>query len=384
MIRVRKPGRATIAAHPPAPAQSPSQPLSPPIALASVYRFGDLDTLLAAAHGKKAVQTFYRRYGHPNGRMLEQTMAALEGAEDALACSAGMSAVATIFQTLAAKGDRILAARDLYGGTFAYLQKFMGKIGAEVEFAELKDIEAEVPEGVKIVVVETISNPLIRVADLERISRNAKKAGATLVVDGTFATPVLCRPIEWGADVVFHSGTKFLNGHGDATSGVIAGPARLIDPMRKLTILAGGVISPLDAWLTLRGIKTLGVRVERASENAAALARFLSRHRKVARVNYPKPNRYLQPGLGPMLSFELRGGIKAADRFVRACRLIELVPSLGDVTTTSTHPARSSHSYLSAAERESIGISDGLLRVSTGIEDVADIVEDLSQALSKV
>jgi cystathionine beta-lyase/cystathionine gamma-synthase len=384
MIRVRKPGRATIAAHPPAAAETPSVPLTPPITLASVYRFGDLDTLLSAAHGKKAAQTFYRRYGHPNGRMLEQTVAALEGAEDALACSAGMSAVATIFQTMALKGDRILAARDLYGGTYAYLEKFMGKLGVEVEFADLKEIETEVPRGVKIVVVETISNPLIRVADLARISANARKAGAKLVVDTTFATPVLCRPIEWGADVVFHSGTKFLNGHGDATSGVIAGPAGLIEAMRKLTILAGGVISPLDAWLTLRGLKTLGLRVERASENAAVLAKFLARHRKVAGVNYPKPNKYLKPLLGPMLSFDLRGGIRAADRFVRACRLIELVPSLGDVTTTSTHPARSSHSYLSPADRASIGIGDGLIRISTGIEDVADIVEDLSQALSKV
>ena len=384
MIRVIKPGRATIAAHPPDAAPTPSVPVSPPITLASVYRFGDLDTLLSAAHGKKAAQTFYRRYGHPNGRMLEQTLAALEGAEDALACSAGMSAVATIFQTLASKGDRILAARELYGGTFAYLQKMMGKVGVEVEFADLKDIEAGVPAGVKIVVVETISNPLIRVADLARISKHARKAGAKLVVDTTFATPILCRPIEWGADVVFHSGTKFLNGHGDATSGLIAGPASLIDPMRKWNILTGGTISPLDAWLTLRGMKTLGLRVERASRNAAVLAKVLSRHRKILRLNYPKPNRYLKPLLGPMLSFDLRGGIRAADRFVRACRLIKLVPSLGDVTTTSTHPARSSHSYLSPAERASIGIGDGLIRISTGIEDVADIVEDLSQALSKV
>jgi len=384
MIRVKSPGRATIATHPPAEAETPSVPLAPPIALSSAYRFGDLDTLLSAAHGEKAAQTFYRRYGHPNGRMLEETLAALEGAEDALACSAGMAAVAAIFQTMAVKGDRILAARELYGGTFAYLQKFMGKIGVEVEFVDLKEIEAGVPPGVKLVVVETISNPLIRVADLARISKNAKKAGAKLVVDTTFATPFLCRPIEWGADVVFHSGTKFLNGHGDATSGLIAGPADLIQAMRKLTILAGGVISPLDAWLTLRGIKTLGIRVERASRNAAVLAKFLARHKKVAGVNYPKANRYLKPLLGPMLSFELRGGIKAADRFVRACRLIDLVPSLGDVTTTSTHPARSSHSYLSPADRASIGITDGLIRISTGIEDVADIVEDLSQALSKV
>jgi cystathionine beta-lyase/cystathionine gamma-synthase len=383
MSRVKKPGRATIAAHPPDPAESPSEPLSPPLSLASVYRFGDLDTLLSAAHGEKAPQTFYRRYGHPNGRMLEQTMAALEGAEDALACGAGMAAVATIFQTMVVKGDRILAARELYGGTFAYLQKFMGKLGVEVEFAGLRQIEQGVPQGVKLVVVETISNPLIRVADLARISAHAKKAGAKLIVDNTFATPFLCRPIEWGADVVFHSGTKFLNGHGDATSGVIAGAADAIQAMRKVTILAGGVISPLDAWLTLRGLKTLGLRVERASQNAAVLAKFLSRHKKVASVNYPNPNKYVKPLLGPMLSFDLRGGIKAADRFVRACRLIELVPSLGDVTTTSTHPARSSHSYLSKADREAVGVTDGLIRISTGIEDVDDILEDLTQALSK-
>lgn len=384
MRRVKSRGRATIAAHPPAPAETPTEPLAPPLTLASVYRFGDLDTLQSAAHGEKAAQTFYRRYGHPNGRMLEETVAALEGAEDALACSAGMSAVATIFQTLAGPGDRILAARDLYGGTYAYLQKVMAKSGVVVDFAELGGIEAGVPAGVRIVVVETISNPLIRVADLGRIAKNARKAGALLVVDSTFATPVLCRPLEWGADVVFHSGTKFLNGHGDATSGLVCGRAGAIQAMRKLTILAGGVISPLDAWLTLRGVKTLGLRVERASQNAAALVKFLSRHPKVARVNYPRPNKYLKPHLGPMLSFDLRGGLRAAGRFVRACRLIELVPSLGDVSTTSTHPARSSHSYLSRADREAIGIGDGLIRISTGIEDVADILEDLSQALSKI
>lgn len=384
MFPVKTRGRATIAAHPPEPAPTPTFPLAPPVTLASVYRFGDLDTLLSAAHGEKAAQTFYRRYGHPNGRMLEETVAALEGAQDALACSAGMSAVATIFQTMASPGDRILASRDLYGGTYAYLQKVMGKQGVQVEFAPLEKIEGGVPPGVKIVVVETISNPLIRVADLARISRHARKAGAALVVDSTFATPILCRPIEWGADVVFHSGTKFLNGHGDATSGLVCGRAELIRAMRKVTILAGGVISPLDAWLTLRGLKTLGLRVERASRNAALLARFVSRHRKVARVNYPRPNRYLKPLLGPMLSFELRGGLKAADRFVRSCRLIQLVPSLGDVSTTSTHPARSSHSYLSRQEREELGITDGLVRISTGIEDAGDIIEDLSQALSHV
>jgi cystathionine beta-lyase/cystathionine gamma-synthase len=384
MTPVKKPGRATIATHPPEAAATPTRPIAPPLTTASVYRFGDLDTLLAASKGEKAAQTFYRRYGHPNGRMVEETVAALEGGEDALACSAGMSAVATIFQTLVNRGDRILASRDLYGGTYAYLDKFMGRIGVEVEFTDLTAIEREVPAGVKLVVIETISNPLIRVADQARIVKNAHKVGAKVVIDNTFATPILCRPLEWGADVVFHSGTKFLNGHGDATSGVIAGKANLIQAMRKITILAGGVISPLDAWLTLRGMKTLELRVERASKNAVELVRFLSKHRKVDRVNYPKPNKYLKPLLGPMLSFDVKGGLKAADRFVRACRLIELVPSLGDVTTTSSHPARSSHAYLSPAARAAIGVTDGLIRISTGIEDIADILEDLSQALSKV
>jgi len=381
---MRKPGRATIAAHPPEPAETPTRPLSPPLTTSSVYRFGDLDTLLSASRGEKAAQTFYRRYGHPNGRMVEETVAALEGGEEALACSAGMSAVATIFQTLLKGGDRVLAARDLYGGTYAYLDTFMARLGVEVEFTDLRRIEEEVPRGIRLVVVETISNPLIRVADLGAIAANVKKAGALLVVDNTFATPVLCRPLEWGADIVFHSGTKFLNGHGDATSGIVVAKADVIQAMRKLTILAGGVISPLDAWLTSRGLKTLGLRVERASENAARLARFLSSHRKVARVHYPKPNRYLKPLLGPMLSFEVKGGLKAADRFVRGCRLIGLVPSLGDVTTTSSHPARSSHAYLSPAARSAMGVTDGLIRISTGIEDVADILDDLSSALSKV
>jgi len=384
MIRVKKPGRATLAVHSPEAEATPTIPLAPPITVASSYRFGDLDTLLAASRGEKAPQTFYRRYGHPNGRMVEQTLAALEGAEDALACSAGMSAVATVFQSMTAKGDRILAARDLYGGTTAYLDKFMGRLGVEVEFADLAAIERDVPAGVTLVVVETISNPLIRVADLAKIVKNARKAGAKVVVDNTFATPILCRPLEWGADVVFHSGTKFLNGHGDATSGVIAGKADLIQAMRKITVLAGGVISPLDAWLTLRGMRTLELRVLRASENAAALARFLARHRKVAGVNYPRPGKILKPRLGPMLSFELRGGLKAADRFIRACRLIALVPSLGDVATTSSHPARSSHSYLPRSAREAMGVTDGLVRLSTGIENAADILEDLSQALNKV
>lgn len=379
---MKKPGRATIATHSTRELERVSRPISPPIELSSVHRFDDLDTLLEAYRGKKSPWNFYRRFGHPNGRLLEETMAALEGSEDAIACGSGMSAVATIFMALAGKGDRVVACRDLYGGTTAFLRKHLAKTGAEASFVRLEDVVSETARGARLVVVETISNPLIRAADLAPIAKACRKAGALLVVDNTFATPFLCRPIEWGADVVFHSATKFLNGHGDAVGGVVCASKDAVAAMRGFATVVGTTISPMDAWLILRGLKTLGVRVERASRNAAVLASFLARHPKVASVNYPRPSRYLKPARGAMLSFELKGGLKAAARFVKACRLIELVPSLGDVTTTSTHPARSSHAYLSPAERAELGVTDGLLRISTGIEEIGDILEDLRQALA--
>jgi cystathionine beta-lyase/cystathionine gamma-synthase len=380
---MRKPGRATVAAHSTREIESVSEPLSPPIHLASVHRFGDLDTLLEAYRGKKSPWNFYRRFGHPNGRLLEETLAALEGTEDALACASGMAAVTTIFLALAGKNDRVVACRDLYGGTHAFLRRHLGKTGARADFVGLADVASEVGRGAKLCVVETISNPLIRTADLAPIARACRKAGTLLIVDNTFATPFLCRPAEWGADIVFHSATKFLNGHGDATGGVICGPRARIAEMRGFASGVGTTISPMDAWLTLRGLKTLGLRIERASRNAVAVASLLARHPKVRTVNYPAPSKYLKPARGAMLSFELKGGLKAAARFVKACRLVELVPSLGDVTTTSTHPARSSHAYLSPAERAELGVTDGLVRISTGIEDVDDILEDLRQALAK-
>jgi cystathionine beta-lyase/cystathionine gamma-synthase len=379
-----KRGRATIATHSTREIESLSEPLAPPLTLASVYRFRDLDTLVEAYQGRKSPWSFYRRFGHANGRLLEETVAALEGTEEALACGSGMAAVTTIFSTLAGKGDRVVAARELYGGTYAFLEKHLPRLGVEVVLVPLEAVADEVRRGgARAVAIETISNPLIRVADLAAVSRACRSAGALLVVDNTFATPFLCRPVEWGADVVFHSATKFLNGHGDATGGVICGRADAIRRMRGYASGLGTTIAPLDAWLTLRGLKTLGLRIERASRNAERLAAFLARHRKVASVNYPRPTKYLKPLRGPMLSFDLKGGLPAAKRFVRACRLIELVPSLGDVTTTSTHPARSSHAYLSPADRARLGVTDGLLRISTGVEDVEDILADLEQALSK-
>lgn len=379
-----KRGLFTLSTHSTREIETPSAPLAPHITVASVYRFHDLDTLLSASRGEKAAWSFYRRYGHANGRLLEETVARLEGAEDALACSSGLAVAMAVFSALAERGDRVIAAQELYGGTYSLLQKHFAKGGVDVRFVPLEDVASAVRPGTKLVVIETISNPLCKVADLAAVARAARRAKATLVVDNTFATPFLCRPLEWGADVVFHSGTKLLNGHGDAVSGIACGPAPLVKAMRKFATLAGSAVAPLDAWLTLRGLKTLGLRVARGSANAAAVARFLGRHRRIARVHYPPATKYLKGGRGTMLSFEVRGGLRAADRFIRACRLIDLVPSLGDVTTTSSHPARSSHAYLSPAERAQVGVTDGLIRLSVGIEDIEDILEDLARALAKV
>lgn len=376
-------GQATVATHASRTPLDEPEPLAVPLQLSSAYGFPDLESLLDASKGKKTPWTFYRRYGHPVGRELEETVAALEGTEDALACASGMSAVATILLALTKKGDRIVASRELYGGTHAFLRDVLPRTGALVGFTPLEGLADEIRRGANLALVETVSNPLIRVADLAGIAKACDRAGALLVVDNTFATPVLCRPARWGASVVFHSATKFLNGHGDAMGGIVCGPSDLIGRMRKLAIVLGTAMSPLDAWLTLRGLRTLSLRVERASRNAEALARVLAKHPKVARVFYPKSPKVLAPWRGAMLSFELKGGLAAADRVVRSSKLIRLVPSLGDVTTTYSHPARSSHAALTAEERAALGVTDGLLRISTGIEDVEDLIEDLALGLNR-
>ncbi len=364
---------STKAVHTARETRGATEPIAPPISVASVYAFPDLDVLGDVSMGKRH-EWFYRRYGHPNGRLLEESVAALEGAEDALACASGMTAALVLFWAGLEKGDHVVAARDVYGGTYAFLKKHGPRLGLETTFvpSDPAAFEREIRPATKAVFFETITNPLMIRADATEIVKVAKRAGARVFVDNTFATPVLARPLEWGADAVYHSGTKFLSGHGDAISGVIASSKAFIAKLRPLAISLGAVVSPLDAWLTLRGIRTLEVRVLKAQENARKLAAFLRRQRGVVNVHYP--------GLGPMLSFEVKD-LTAAKRFFAGAELVKLVPSLGDVATTASHPARSSHAYLPRAEREAVGIRDGLIRVSTGLEDIADLIEDFKKAL---
>lgn len=345
--------------------------VSPPIATASVYAFDSLESLERVGAGTEPQWNYYRRYGHQNSRQLEKTIAALEGAEDAVATASGMAAITATLWTLLGPGDHVVASRDLYGGTLSILREDFARWGVEVTFVppDAAAVRAACTKKTRAVIVETISNPRIVVADLAEIRKATR---ARLIVDNTFATPMVARPIEDGADLVLHSATKFLGGHADLTAGLVCGRRRDVDEIRRRVTRLGSAVSPFDAWLALRGVKTLSVRMDRACRNAEVLAGVLQAHPRVRRVNYSN--------VGAMLSFDL-GGRAAVSKFVKRLKLIRLVPSLGDVTTTVTHPASTSHSYLPRAVRESYGVTEGLVRLSAGIEDADDLLADLERAL---
>lgn len=391
----RRPGIATLAVHPPAAPAGPTIPASPPIDLSSAYFVPDLDTLQELHHGRMP-GGYYRRYGHSNSRQLEGTVTALEAPEtgnwDAVAFSSGMTAAVAIFWALLPAGSHVVCGRDIYGGTWSFLSKHASRIGISVTFVDSTPaaVRAAIGRETRAVVVETITNPLMRVPDVPGIVRAAGRV--PVFVDNTFATPVLARPLEWGARAVWHSATKYLGGHADALGGVVVAGRADAARLRSLATATGGAISPIDAWLVVRGMRTLDVRVRRACDNAVEVARWLERQGSVKAVNYPglksspdrsRARRLLDGGFGAMLSFEVRGGLAAAKKFVRALERIRLLPSLGDVETTISHPARSSHAYLSPPERAAAGVTDGLIRVSTGIEEVRDILADLGQALKR-
>ena len=373
--------RATLAAHgvaAPSPEALPdglrSVPVAPPLQLSASFGFESLEATDVPLGGEQGYA--YARYGHPNGRALERTIAALEGAEDAVATASGMAAITAVALALASAGDRILLQRDAYGGTVSMFRRDLSRLGIEVSLVDAYDpatVAAAVEGGARLLLVETLSNPLIRPVDVGALSAVCRAAATLLVVDGTFATPILSRPLEHGADLVLHSATKFIGGHHDLTAGVVCGAADLVRDVRRVCVRLGGRVAPFDAWLALRGSQTLALRMERAQANACTLADRLRAHVAVGVVHHP--------GWGAMLSFDC-GSSAAADAVVRALRLCTLTPSLGGVTTTLSHPATSSHRDMSPAERAAIGVGDGLLRVSCGIEDVEDVWDDLSAALT--
>ncbi len=371
-------------------------PTVTPIHHSVTYRYKRMEDLDAVFAGTRQGYV-YARYGNPTVTALEETVAALEEGEVALAFASGMAAIhAALLATRGRAGSAVVAAQDLYGATYALLDRLLRSQGVTVCFVDVADIEAVETACAELrpvaLLVETVSNPLLKVADLPALADVAHQYGAALLVDNTFATPCLVQPLNLGADVVIHSSTKYLGGHGDVLSGVVVtSGARRADPLEVLK-LTGANLGPHEAWLVLRGIKTLPLRMRQHCENGLAVARWLEAHPRVSRVLYPGLPSHPQHGLAKRL-FQGRGygGMVAFDlaeadqsqvfRFFDALRLCLPATTLGDVCTLVLYPAHSSHRALSPEERACIGIGDGLVRVSVGIEAVEDLLSDLEQAL---
>lgn len=369
-----------------------TRPVSMPIYQTSVFAFPDLDEVEAVYSGRSPA-FLYSRMAHPNAEALEQVYARLEGAEAAVATASGMAAIFATLFALLNPGDHVVCTRELYGGTYSLLAEHLSRWGVAVSYVDTGDlaaVAAAIQPKTRLLFVEAITNPTVRVADLPALSRLAFQRGLWLVVDNTFATPYLIRPLQHGADLVVSSATKFLGGHSDLMGGLLAGSRALIDRIRKAHVVTGGVLDPFAAWLCLRGLKTLHLRMERQSQNALALAWFLGQHPQVERVYYPGlpghpqaelSRRLLPHGAGAMLSFAVRGDQEAASRVIAALKMAAFVPSLGDVTTTVSHPLLTSHRALPPEMRQELGITPNLIRVSVGTEAAEEIIADFKAAL---
>jgi cystathionine gamma-synthase/methionine-gamma-lyase len=351
-----------------------------------------------AIFGNEKAGWVYGRYGTPTTGALEGALASLDEVESAVCFVSGMAAIGTLFGVFIADGGRIVAQEDTYGATRAMLQRFSIERNADVAFVDPTDLAAVDralgERKTALLYVESISNPLLRVADIGALAERAHQAGATLCVDATFATPVLYRPAGLGADLVLHSLTKYINGHGDVMGGSIAGPKAEIDRFRERVMSDGAYLPPHEAWMTIRGLRTLELRVARQCAGAIGLATHLAGHPKVARVLYPGLKAHPQHELATDQFGERGGGVvtfalkddtrKAAYAFLDALEVAASATTVGDLFTEVLHPATASHRRIDPAERVRMGISDGTVRVSVGIEDPFDIVADIDQALGRV
>jgi methionine-gamma-lyase len=335
---------------------------------------------------------FYTRYGNPTHKQVEATIAALEGGEAALLAASGMGAIFTAMLCGLRAGDHVVAQRNLYAGTAKLVEELLPRWGIEHTFVsqtDAADFAAAVRPNTKLIYVETPTNPLMRITDLRAVAALGRERGITTMVDNTFATPVNQRPLELGIDVCVHSATKYLGGHSDITAGVVVGTREFVESAWKFGLVAGAVLGPFDAWLLLRGLRTLGLRVERHNRNALALARFLETHTQVERVHYPGLESHPQhtlaraqmSGFTGMLGVEVRGGFRAAEKFMGALRLGANAASLGGYETLVVHPAAMWGLQLSHEQRAAMSIGDNLVRVSVGLEDEVDLLKDFARAL---
>ncbi len=337
----------------------------------------------------------YTRDGNPTSDMFAQLVALIEEGDVGIAAASGMAAISSVILALVRPGDEIVSSTNIYGGTRSWLVSQLAEFGVSVRFVDIADpdaIKEALSKKTKILYTEVLGSPNLAVADIKKLAQLAKNAGVTFIVDSTFTPPPIIQPLKLGADIVVHSTTKYINGHGDAIGGVVVGGAEMIRKTQKVLKLYGGVISPFNAWLGIRGIKTLALRVERHCRNAMSIAEFLQNHEKVQAVYYPGLPNHAQydlartqlNGFGGMLAFKVVGGLKSGKKVMEAVRVCNFTTSLGEIDTLIIHPATTSHVSLSPQERKALGITDDLMRLSVGIEDIADLLDDLEQALEKI
>ncbi|MDR7481649.1 MAG: aminotransferase class I/II-fold pyridoxal phosphate-dependent enzyme [Armatimonadota bacterium] len=371
--------------------RDPLKAVSPPIYQTSTFWY---ETMAegAALGADRGAGWYYTRWGNPTTRLFEERMALLEDGEDALATASGMGAITVAVLAAAAPGTHAVVPRAVYQATFELARDVLPRQGVEVTFIDAGDpaaYAAALRPTTRLLYVETPNNPLLEVTDLTAVVALARRAGAVTIADSTFASPYNQTPLALGVDLVVHSATKYLGGHSDVSAGVVVGRADLVARARRLLRVYGAVLDPFAAWLLLRGLKTLGLRMERHNANAQRLAEFLAGHPRVARVNYPGLSTHPQHavavrqmrGFGGMLSFEVQGGFDAGVRTCEALRTCLLAVSLGGPETLVTHPASTSSAGIPAEDRRRAGIGDGLIRVSVGLEDVGDLIADFEQAL---
>lgn len=340
----------------------------------------------------------YSRLGNPSCTQVEQKLALLEGAEAAVACSSGMGAITSAIWVLVNAGDHIVAHKTLYGCTYAYLAHGLSRFGVDVSFVDFKnpeELRSAIRPNTKAVYFESPANPTMEMVDIEQVARIAHQFdGVKVIMDNTYCTPYTCRPLEHGADIVVYSATKYLNGHGDVIAGFVVGSEEYIKEVRLVGIkdMTGACLAPLEAFLINRGMKTLAIRMEKHSQNGQAVAEFLSQHPKVTAIAYPGLDSFPQRDLaekymslpGGMISFEVAGGLEAGKKLINSCRLCTVAVSLGDAETLIQHPASMTHSPYTPEECEAVGISQGLIRLSVGLENAQDIIDDLRQALEQI
>jgi cystathionine beta-lyase/cystathionine gamma-synthase len=381
----------TAAVHGASELKKKNGPVCTPIYQTSTFEVTDNDEQQRVT----ATDRYYTRWGNPTNTVAEQTVAALEGVEAARTFASGMGAITTTIMALLKAGDHIVAQRDIYGGVTKFLSQWLPRLGIETTFVDTTDYAQHaraIRPNTKLLYLESPTNPSLRIVDFKKMAALAKQHGLVSMVDSTFGTPINQHPAEYGIDLVMHSGTKYLSGHADLTCGVVAGSQNLIEQINETRTTLGNCMDPHAAWMLIRGMKTLAVRVARQNENALRVAEFLEQHAKVRRVHYPFLKSHPQQAIareqmsggGGMVTFEVQGTGEDARRISEAMRLFTLATSLGGVESLVSIPVLTSHAMISAGQREQMGVTEQMVRLSVGIESADDLIADLDHALEAI